>query len=120
MKYTAFVVSGKGRGKRITFPTLNLEIPMPFPYTEGIYAGWVFIHNEKYKGAFHFGPVPTFNETIRTLEVFLLDKKLKTPPKKISFELIERVREIRMFDSPEALIQQIEKDVQSVNQILIP
>ena len=66
-------VKGKGRGKVIGFPTINLDIPSGLSLEDGIYAAWVTIGDRRYKGALHFGPIPTFDETTKSLEVFLLD-----------------------------------------------
>ena len=71
MNYKTRQVKGKGRGKLLGFPTINLEIPPGFNIEEGIYAGRVWISKKQFKGAFHYGPVPTFHEKDKSLEVFL-------------------------------------------------
>ncbi|MBI5619675.1 riboflavin kinase, partial [Candidatus Gottesmanbacteria bacterium] len=73
MKITSRQIKGKGRGKLLGFPTINLEIPEGLTLKEGIWAVWVTIAGKRYGGALHFGPVPTFREREKSLEVFLLD-----------------------------------------------
>src|SRR5438477_292757 len=111
MKFLVPVKKGKGRGKDLQFPTLNFEIPEVFPYSRGIYAGRVYIKDHMYDAAIHFGPIPTFNETADSLEAFLLDAQLETPPTQAEIELIEKIREIEKFDNPSVLSAQINKDV---------
>ncbi len=121
MKYTASVIKGKGRGKGIGFPTFNLEIPPGFNLETGIYACWVWIENVQHKGAMHFGPIPTFNETAPSLEIFVLDfspNPLIPLVTSITFSPVKFLRPIRSFNSPEALSQQITKDVALIQQFL--
>ena len=118
MIYRARVRPGKGRGKRINFPTLNLRIPERFPYQHGIYAGWVCIGVTRYMAAFHFGPIPSFGEPDISLEAFLIDTQLKRTPPAVTFELMAYLREIRAFPTVAALVRQIEKDVASTRAML--
>ena len=118
MKYLSKVVSGQGRGKFLGYPTLNLVIPDHFSYQPGIYAGWVWIQSHKYPGAFHFGPVPTFDQSQPTLEVFILNTTLENTPQTIEFELVEYLREIISFKTSKELSTQIAKDVSQVSSLL--
>lgn len=112
------VISGKGRGKQMGFPTLNLVIPNDLTAEHGIYAGWVWIDGEKYQGAFHFGPIPAFQDPQPSLEVFLLDTDIDEPPKEVRVELVKYLREVRNFPSVEALVTQINKDVSDCREVL--
>lgn len=108
-------VKGKGRGKLLGFPTINLEIPKNFELLSGIYAVKVFIAGQEFIGALHYGPIPTFNETEETLEVFLINIKDPQLPdtKKLDIEIqiIEYLRSVKKFLNEEELIKQIVKDV---------
>lgn len=61
-EYKAQLIRGAGRGQRIGFPTLNFLVPEKFEHSFGIYCGWVIIKEKKYRAAFHYGPIPTFQE----------------------------------------------------------
>lgn len=115
-------IKGKGRGRLLGFPTINLAIPKNFSLKEGIYAAWVTIQNEKYKGALHFGPVPTFNEKEPTLEVYLINRKSSPLPPPISqlivVEPIKKIREVKKFITVQDLVKQIEKDIKDALQYL--
>lgn len=122
MKIISHQVKGHGRGKLLGFPTINLEIPEGLALAEGIWATWVTIAGKRYGGALHFGPVPTFAEEAKSLEVFLLDATDAelTGVENISIELdaVTRLRDILTFDTPEALTQQIAQDVREIRKLL--
>ena len=115
-------IKGKGRGKLLCFPTINLEIPKNLILADGIYAVWVKINEEKFLGALHFGPVPTFQEKERSLEIFLIDIKTKLPNKlsqPITVELLKKIREIKNFSSIDKLKIQIDQDVKKIRSIIL-
>ena len=122
MKIVSHQIKGKGRGKFLGFPTINLEIPEKLTIEEGIYASWVKINNQNYMGALFFGPIPTFNETEKSLEVFLIDKT------DLPDELIDNIeigiknwiREVKKFATEHDLVEQMKKDLEDVKRILKP
>jgi len=46
MKFKSRHIKGKGRGKKMGFPTINLKIPSNFKLEDGIYAAKVFIEDK--------------------------------------------------------------------------
>ena len=111
-KFTAQVIKGKGRGKSIVgFPTFNLQIPENFQTREGVYACCVWIGTAHYRGALHYGPTPTFDETEKVLEIFVLSYEDKEPVTELSFELGPYLRPVATFLRPEDLRHQIALDV---------
>ncbi len=110
--------TGKGRGEKIGIPTINFVtspgIRLPF----GIYAGRVLSQEIKYKAAIHFGPRPQFNETDPSLEAYLLDKILITQKDNLQLQFVKRVRDIRKFNSIKEMLEQIEKDIIQIKEIL--
>ena len=116
MKYQARVVPGKGRGKELGFPTLNLVVNETLPITHGIYGGVVEIDGKEYLGAFHFGPRPVFADNEATLEVHIIDTVIDNPPT-ITFTITKRIRDVHNFPSPEDLVRQIEKDIEVIKAI---
>jgi riboflavin kinase/FMN adenylyltransferase len=127
MKFSSTQVKGKGRGKLLGFPTINLDIPDNFQLDDGIYAVKVFVSDEQdpsskkeFKGALHFGPIPTFKEDEKTLEVFLIDTKDSDIPSSKEFEVetVKYLRPVMSFSNEEDLSNQIGKDVEKTKQIL--
>lgn len=116
--YSCQVKSGKGRGKFLGFPTLNLCIPENFSSEFGIFAGLVGWQGKTYYGAFHYGPIDTFNDPTISLEVFVLDTKIINPPQDIKIKLVRFLRKPKKFASSQGLIQQIKIDVDQTKQIL--
>ena len=128
MKFESTHIKGKGRGKPMGFPTINLKIPDNFELKEGIYATKVVIENKTFKGALHYGPVPTFNEQVKSLEVYLIGLNdyeltdyglIDLDGKIIKVEIIKYLRPIIKFEKVEELIKQIEVDVIQIKQIQI-
>lgn len=104
------------------YPTINLKIPNNFSAEEGIYAAMIIIDKKIYKGALHYGPVPTFNEKEKSLEVYLIDADeagLRDLEKKIiEIELIKKIRNIEKFSTLQELSLQIRWDVEIINSIM--
>lgn len=118
MIYPVTVIKGAGRGKHLGFPTLNLTIPDNFTHSHGIYAGWVYFGDQKLQGAFHFGPIPTFDSPTPSLEVFILNHSFTSTPKQVKIHLLKKLRPVKTFASKAKLIAQIKKDVALVKQLL--
>lgn len=121
MKFKSQQIKGKGRGKLLGYPTINLKIPENFQLPEGIYAVRVYLSGLKFIGALHFGPIPAFSEETKTLEVFLInitDQNLpETENLEIEFETIKYLRPVKNFASQEELIKQIGADVEQTKKI---
>ncbi len=122
MQFESSRIKGKNRGKFLGFPTINLKIPKNFQLEDGIYAAFVKINDENFKGALHFGPVPTFNEPKKSLEVFLIDVRDKNIPELeeavISVSIVKRLREVKKFTTNKDLILQMQADVTKAKNIL--
>lgn len=120
MRFNSHQIKGKGRGKLLGFPTINLEIPKKFNLKEGIYAVKVLLEGKDYAGAMHFGPIPTFKENEKTLEVFLIDTADSDIPTSETFdvETIQYLRPVLSFLNPEDLSKQISEDVITIRKIL--
>src|SRR3989338_4788135 len=116
IEFTARTIPGSGIGKRMGFPTINLnlsDIPKSLP--EGVYAGFVF--PEKLPCAISYGPRPTVNGDT-SFEVHLINKELLETPSKMTIRLIARLRNIRNFKSVAELKEQIGKDIVNANAVL--
>lgn len=122
MKFRSTQVKGKGRGKILGFPTINLEIPKDLDLEDGIYAVEVFTGGKKFIGAMHYGPIPVFLEDDKTLEFFLIDTKDSDIPDSREFEveIVKLLRPIMSFPDKEGLIKQMSKDVEAARAILNP
>jgi riboflavin kinase/FMN adenylyltransferase len=75
-----------------------------------VYAVRVESRAGRFDGMMNLGPRPTFNETAVQLEAHLFDADVDLYGARVRVELIERLRETRRFDTPEALSAQLALD----------
>jgi riboflavin kinase/FMN adenylyltransferase len=119
MKFRSSQVKGKGRGKLLGFPTINLKVPENIEIPDGIYAVRVYLDGATFLGAMHSGPIPVFNESEKTIEVFLIDIDSESLPEQIpdlEIETIKYLRPVMNFKTEQELSAQIAKDVEDTKQ----
>jgi riboflavin kinase/FMN adenylyltransferase len=131
------VVRGRGRGKKLGFPTINLtplgvilseakdlakssltrrSVKKEFNFPYGIYSCEVKYKNYKqYKGLLFYGSRPTFAETNPSLEILLVQlvPQIKLG-QKVQFKLMKYLRKVKKFASEKELVKQIKKDLQAI------
>ena len=115
-----FVVHGEGRGGReLGYPTANLDTePHAAIPADGIYAGWFELGTRHSPAAISIGTNPTFSGRERTVEAFVMDEGGNFYGRRVGFDFVERLRDTEKFDSVEALIQQIDADVERTRSVL--
>ncbi len=109
------VNKGKQRGKSLGFPTANIYFNRPLLLKEGVYAGFVKIGNAYYKAAINIGSNPTFEDQIVHLEAYIIDFNENLYKKRLCVYFVKYLREEIKFDSQEKLLEQIKKDVHTIN-----
>ncbi len=111
------VVSGDQRGGTLGYPTANIAMDASFVCPRyGIYAGEALQH----RAAVSIGTNPHYGGTERRLEPFLLDFEGDLYGRRLVVELWERLRDEAVFDSEEALVAQIARDVESTRAAVRP
>ncbi|RMF40659.1 MAG: bifunctional riboflavin kinase/FAD synthetase [Planctomycetota bacterium] len=110
------VSKGAERGKRLGFPTANLEGIRCLMPAHGVYGGAVPLGDAWFPAAVHIGPNPTFDEQRSKVEVHVLDWEGDLYGHHLRCALLHRVREICKFDSIEALRAQLRQDIESVRE----
>lgn len=105
------VVPGRGRGRRLGFPTANLmsEGDVLVPY--GVYAADAALQSPEeglLRAVVHYGPRPTFDDSF-SLEVHLLS--FSGEVSRLRVRLLSHLREVRAFSGPQALKRQLERDI---------
>jgi riboflavin kinase / FMN adenylyltransferase len=113
------VVSGRGRGVELGFPTANIDPEKELLPPAGIYAAFVDVEGKRYMTALNIGGKPTFADYTFTFEVHLLDFSGDLRGKRLNTEFVEKMRDIIKFDSPEKLKIQIAADVEKARLILL-
>jgi len=120
-KVSGEVIHGEGRGKKINFPTANIDYPKQKAIpSNGIYACWAYIASEKFMAATNIGFNPTFTpeRQIPSVEAYLLDFDRDIYGEELKLEFVERIRDELKFDSVYALIGKIREDVDQTKGIL--
>ena len=115
------VVDGYKVGRKIGFPTANIcpLCPEKLLPANGVYAVWVTLNNQRYKGMLNIGQRPTVdNGTDTSIEVHLLNFNEDIYHHTLTLEFVERLREEQRFDSTSQLIEQLKQDAQSVDNLL--
>ena len=114
------VVSGERRGTGLGFPTANVRPRIPLLAPDGVYAVRVVVDDRRVCGIANLGRNPTFGAgRPRGLEAHLFDFDGDLYGRWIRVELVERIREERRFESPEALVEQIRRDVARARALLL-
>jgi riboflavin kinase/FMN adenylyltransferase len=117
---TAPVVRGANRGRRLGYPTVNLELPdgrklLP---PDGVYAVRVEWAHGSAGGMMHQGPRPTFHDERRSLEAHLFDSPGELYGTSVKLSWIARLREVRKFASADTLKKQLDKDFDTARAAL--
>jgi len=115
------VTRGAGRGKQLGIPTANLEVweERAVPAV-GIYACLAELGGERKPAVVSIGFRPTFEDalTVPVVEAHLLDFDGDLYGRELKLAFIERLRDERRFSGPEALIDQIGRDIQRARELL--
>jgi riboflavin kinase / FMN adenylyltransferase len=113
------VAHGDKRGRTLGYPTANL-VPDPRLVVpdHGVYACRAFVGGEEHVAAVNVGVRPTF-KTGRGLlvEAFLVDFEDDLYGDPLRLDFIERLRGERRFDSVDALVEQMGRDVDETRRI---
>jgi riboflavin kinase/FMN adenylyltransferase len=112
------VVHGLHRGRKIGFPTANIEAEEELLPQPGVYAVKVEWNGVVRDGACNIGDNPTFRGTRLTVEVHVLDFEGDLYGKTLRIHFIERIREERKYPDVLSLIEAIQDDVARCRDIL--
>jgi riboflavin kinase/FMN adenylyltransferase len=115
---TGEVVQGAGRGRELGFPTANIKPERGLLVAPGVYAGRVLVDNERHAAVVNIGMRPTFGETTLVVEAHLLDFSGSLYRRQVRLEFVGRLREERRFPGPQALREQIDRDIAAARERL--
>jgi len=106
------VGSGSGRGTGLGYPTANLEVsPQKLLPAPGIYLSENELGGSVQPGITYVGSAPTFGPGPVRVEVHLLDLERSLRGASLRTLLIRRLRADKVFETPEALIEAMDKDL---------
>jgi riboflavin kinase / FMN adenylyltransferase len=111
--YSGMVIQGKQLGRKLGFPTANIEIPGNLSIKNGIYITLTHIDGKAYPSVSNLGYIPTFNANNRSIETHVLDYENDLYGKLVKVEFLRFVRPEMKFDSLEKLKVQVFNDIDS-------
>jgi riboflavin kinase/FMN adenylyltransferase len=114
------VVEGDARGRELGMPTANLEAdPQVLVPVAGIYAGRARLDDgHEVPAAISIGVRPTFeNGGEEKVEAYLIGFDGDLYGRTIQLSFLDRLRDEERFDSPDALVEQMQKDVDQVRRL---
>ncbi|HBB49409.1 TPA: hypothetical protein DEQ22_00595 [Candidatus Nomurabacteria bacterium] len=103
------VIKGDGYGKKLGFPTVNLETSDTLP-PAGVYTGNAIMNNKSYRAGILINPSGK-------VEVHLLGYSGDAYGNTVILETKEFLRNYKKFNTEEELIRQIEEDLKICSQV---
>jgi len=106
------VVKGDSIGKALGFPTANIITPNEI-LPPGVFITQTQIGLKKYPSLTNVGIRPTFHHRGEHIESFLINFKNDLYGRIVNVSFLKKIRDERKFESPEALTEQIQRDLQT-------
>ena len=117
------VVHGDERGRQIGFPTANIAVESRFAVpADAVYAGWYVRPNgDRWPTAINVGKRPTFyqNAEHSVVEAHLIGFEGSLYEEPARLEFVRLLRSELRFDGVEALVTQLEIDVERARRLLV-
>ncbi len=111
--------TGAGRGSEMGFPTTNMGFdPKKALPANGVYATWAYVDGKVYQSVTNIGTRPTFGNNERTVETHILNYQGNLYGRELKIDVVERLRDEKLFDTVEELKKQIAEDVKQGRAIL--
>lgn len=114
------VTKGEGIGRKLAFPTANLNVNIPYKIIppQGVYLVSILLEKGVFYGMMNIGIRPTLSGKNESIEIHIFDFNEDLYGKMITVCLYEKIRDERKFDSLEALKTQLIKDKKKCKRTL--
>jgi riboflavin kinase / FMN adenylyltransferase len=112
--------TGTGQGRKLIVPTLNLATEQEMLPKTGVYVTEVVVGDKVYGAATNVGMRPTFDGTRITIESHLFDFSENLTSGKMEVRFLARLRYEQKFSGPEALREQVLKDIEAARSFYKP
>ena len=119
-RISGLVVEGHGNGRKINFPTANLELNYTYVFPkEGVYMGYAYFLNRKRKAMICVGTHPTINQLLNPIiEVHIIDFNEVLYGREIYVDFVSYIRPVIQFPTFEELREQLLEDEEKVKNTL--
>ena len=105
---------GEKRGRKIGFPTCNLDLKNYILPKIGVYSSKIIVDKKiKKKGITNIGYRPTFGKNRLVLETHIFGLKKNLYDKRIKIMLLKFIRKEKKFKNINELKKQIKKDIRN-------
>lgn len=105
------VVKGDHRGRKLGYPTANLDAAVTGFAPRGVYCTCVHIGGRVFAGMANIGSRPSFKKNdLPNIEVHIFDFHQNIYGRLILVEFLKKIRNEKVFPSASALIKQLRKD----------
>ena len=112
------VIGGNRLGRRLGFPTANIDM-LQYPDIEnGVYCSKVVVNGQAYVAMTNVGVRPSVDGSRRLLETHLFGFEGLLYGLKLRVELYEKIRDEKKFSSVEELRKQIEQDSNKIKELM--
>ena len=119
-RISGLVVEGGGNGRKINFPTANLELNYTYVFPkEGVYMGYAYFLNRKRKAMICVGTHPTIHQLLNPIiEVHIIDFNEVLYGREIYVDFVSYIRPVIEFPTFEDLRLQLLKDEEKTKNTL--
>lgn len=118
IQLTGTVVHGRGQARQLGFPTANVRLANTLLPPRGVYRIQLHAAGKRFQGLMNLGVRPTFGRGPLTCEVHLVGFHGNLYGQSVTVTLFARLRDERRFANPQALIQQIQRDLTRASLLL--
>lgn len=109
MKFGGIVTKHTGMGRKLGFPTANIEAPPAV--SDGLYLGFTIVENKRFPSLIFVGTADTFAGRARQAESYILDfPNQDLYDLYIELEIVKKLRDNRKFPDKKSLIAQMKED----------
>ncbi len=111
------VIHGEKRGRKLGYPTANIEIYKSYPIN-GIFLVNILFEDRKLFGLASWGNKPTFSGIDHVLEVNILDFESDIYGKQLKVIFIDKIRDQVKFSNQDELIEQMNNDKKTAENLI--
>ncbi|MBM3148952.1 MAG: bifunctional riboflavin kinase/FAD synthetase [Chloroflexi bacterium] len=116
---TGKVVAGDQRGRTLGFPTANIDVgPDQALPGDGVYVTVAHVGKDLLPSVTNIGVRPTFGSGERLVETYIMDYDGKLKGRRLTIELVDKLRDEKRFGSVDELKAQMAKDVSEARNML--
>lgn len=107
IKIIGEVVSGHGVGRKIGFPTANIDVENLPEINTGVYLASIDVRSKIYFGMLYFGARTVHNESHYVIEINIFDFDENIYGEEVEITLYNKIREQMIFKSVKDVYQQL-------------